>query len=122
MQGAQPNLELSTPCPAGLTFPLFLSLIELLHCTAPLTKENGMTLYDVETRKSLARLKTEELAWRESCEEFFRTTKCKCGRPYHRMLGGLKFTCQCYPHKMFDIRNVPLKDLRDWLHRQQVMN
>ncbi len=31
-----------------------------------------MTLYDVKTRKSLVRLKTEELAWRELCEEFFR--------------------------------------------------
>jgi hypothetical protein len=122
MQDTKPDPELWTPRPVGLTFSLFFGLIELLHCTAPLIKETNMTLYDVETQKSLVRLQTGQLAWRELCEEFFRTAKCKCGRPYHRMLGGLKFTCECYSHMMFDIRNVPTKDLCDWLERQQAMN
>lgn len=65
-----------------------------------------MTLYNAETRNSLVRLKSGELAWRELYEEFFRRTRCKCGQAYHRLLAGLKFTCHCYPHRMFDFRNV----------------
>lgn len=86
-----------------------------------------MTRYNVEIGNRLARLKMEELAWRELYEEFFRTTKCKCGQPYNRILGGFKFTCprhshNCYPYRMFDLRSVPIRDLRDWIQRQQAMN